>query len=141
MPLQNGTRSDKKGDGDKVEQVLLERFFRRYERHRDFTSRGERDIFKEVCKLLELCDKTLYLQLLVELQESRVSTKWLRSGASKKHSLGVLRCLRVLLRDEKLLKEFAQTTGNIVTVAQVSISHVRKIVFQVACEYFMSNLT
>ena len=119
MPLQNGTRSDKKGNGDKVEQVLLERFFRRYERHRDFTSTGERDIFKEVCKFLELCDKTLYLQFLVELRESRVSTKWL-SGSSKKHSLGVLRCLRVLLRDQKLLKEFAQTTGSIVTVAQVS---------------------
>ena len=58
VSLQKGTRTDRRAAGENTELSLLERFFRRYERHRDFTSTAESGIFQEVCKLLEWCDKT-----------------------------------------------------------------------------------
>ena len=57
-------------------------------------------------------------QLLSQVQEHRFSSEWM-SGVEKQHVLGVLRCLKMLLRDDTLLRSFTESTGSVVVLAQV----------------------
>ena len=57
-------------------------------------------------------------QLLSQVQEHRFSSEWM-SGVEKQHVLGVLRYLKMLLRDDTLLRSFTESTGSVVVLAQV----------------------